>query len=401
MANQRYAPDFHVTIRDQAVPDPLRAVMSSVTFTTGLQGADRVEVAIANQALRWLDDPLLAIGGSFRLALGYAPDALVQMFVGEITGVAASFPSNGIPQLTLTAQDQRQRMKQGKQARWFARPAASANVLVSDQEVGQRLVDKYGLQADFEPIGSQLAGLIATATAAAVGADPDTSQRGVQKQIGQTDFDILGQLAKKNGWEVRVDYAGPDGGRLLHFFSPLDELTPELTLRYGESLIDFTPRESNVGQVTSVTTNVWVPGLKKRFGVTLRTDPGQPGLTLAIRPDPPPPDDPDTTVVLDEPLTPASAPSRLLSTLMPRLNEKLTGSGSTVGNPRIRAGVVMRLEGLGVRFGGLYRVTSTTHTIDASGYRTRFDVRKEIWFDLVPDDAQGKVQVRLPFKVQV
>jgi phage protein D len=162
------------------------------------------------------------------------------------------------------------------------------------------------------------------------------------------------------------------------------------------SLIEFTPRDSNVGQVASVRANVWVPAAKKRFGVTLSAPDGDSGLTLSISPDPAPPDDPKSAVVLDEPLTPATAPRRLVSELMPRLNEKLTGSGSTVGDPRIRAGTVLRLAGLGERFGGLYRVTSATHTIDSGGYRTRFDVRKEIWFNGVPKAAQLAVKVARP-----
>ena len=95
-------------------------------------------------------------------------------------------------------------------------------------------------------------------------------------------------------------------------------------------------------------------------------------------------------------LTPATAPHRLIGELMPRLNERLTGSGSTIGNPLIRAGSVLRLTGLGVRFGGLYRVKSATHTIDAGGYRTRFEVRKEVWLDGVPAAVQLAVPVRRP-----
>jgi hypothetical protein len=29
-------------------------------------------------------------------------------------------------------------------------------------------------------------------------------------------------------------------------------------------------------------------------------------------------------------------------------------------------------------------VTSATHTVDGGGFRTAFDVRKEVWFDSVP-----------------
>ncbi len=84
----------------------------------------------------------------------------------------------------------------------------------------------------------------------------------------------------------------------------------------------------------------------------------------------------------------------ILAELLPRLNNRLTGSGSTIGDPRIKAGRVIRLDGLGDQFSGLYRVTSATHSIDASGYRTNFQVRKEVWFGSVPLPKAGRV-VRL------
>ena len=62
--------------------------------------------------------------------------------------------------------------------------------------------------------------------------------------------------------------------------------------------------------------------------------------------------------------------------------------------PRLRAGDVLRIEGVGEEFGGLYRVTSITHTLDGGGFRTQFEARKEIWFGSIPPPEQGAVPVR-------
>ena len=55
----------------------------------------------------------------------------------------------------------------------------------------------------------------------------------------------------------------------------------------------------------------------------------------------------------------------------------ITGRGSTVGVPDLRAGSVIVIEGVGKRFSGKYFVTSTTHKIDDSGYTTGFTGRRE------------------------
>ena len=97
-----------------------------------------------------------------------------------------------------------------------------------------------------------------------------------------------------------------------------------------------------------------------------------------------------------EAVGPVTVPRKLLGELLPRLNNRLTGTGSTVGDPAIKAGRVIDLQGLGGQFGGLYRVTSATHTIDGSGYRTSFEVRKEVWFGSIPlpKGAAGLVRVQ-------
>jgi len=80
----------------------------------------------------------------------------------------------------------------------------------------------------------------------------------------------------------------------------------------------------------------------------------------------------------------AQAPQTILTELLPRLNNRLTGSGSSIGDLRIKASRVINFEGLGEQFSGLYRITSATHSLDGSGFRTNFQVRKEVWFGSIP-----------------
>jgi len=97
-----------------------------------------------------------------------------------------------------------------------------------------------------------------------------------------------------------------------------------------------------------------------------------------------------------EAISPVTAPKAILSELLPRLNNRLTATGSTIGDPRIKASKVINFEGLGEQFGGLYRVTQATHTIDGSGYKTQFDARKEVWFGSIPipKGASGLLRVQ-------
>ena len=55
----------------------------------------------------------------------------------------------------------------------------------------------------------------------------------------------------------------------------------------------------------------------------------------------------------------------------------VSGKGSCIGNPELVSRTVIELQRLGKRFSGLYYVTSTTHTINARGYTTEFDAKRE------------------------
>ncbi len=57
--------------------------------------------------------------------------------------------------------------------------------------------------------------------------------------------------------------------------------------------------------------------------------------------------------------------------------EMVKATGSTVGLPDLRAGVVLEIDGLGERFSGRYFVLATTHAIADSGYTTQFECRRE------------------------
>jgi hypothetical protein len=425
MANLRFAPDFRIEINGKPVPALLRASASSVSLQTGFEGSDRVELALVNEGLRWLDHELLALDNSIALYMGYAPDPLEKMFAGEIVGQSPTFPSGGSPMLTISAQDRRQHLQDRKPVRWFAVPVPyMGNTPIPDPAVAGLVAAEHRLIPIFDPIGAALSVLIGGAEVAFAQNDQQAMQRIIRKQMSESNLDFLKRICQENGWELFIDHTGPQGGWQLRFFSLAEHLDPEVTLKYGQSLIDFTPRITKVGQIASVSVKIWVSSIKTEFTITASWDwdrnsldvnvsagysmsgsgSGMSGFEASSTSKPYGCETQEgnggasstsqTQVMLvDEPVGPESAPRVLLGKLLSRLNQRLTGSGSTIGDPRIRAGTVLRLEGLGQQFGGLYRVNSATHTIDSGGYRTNFDVRKEIWFGSIPAFEQGATKL--------
>jgi hypothetical protein len=382
----QFGPQFTMQISGANLPAGLRGSISSVTWTTGIEGSDSVEVTFANPNLQWLDNPLLAVDQPFNLSVGYAPDPLEKVFVGEITGVEPSFPSGGMPTMRVTAHDFLQRLTHGKVDRaFYIQIPESVTIPLPDPAVAAIVSGSNLLIPGLDPVGGVLSTLM---TLASYIAAPDEPQKWVRKQQATSDFDFLTSIAKENGWEMYIDHTAEPKGYMLRFQFIVQDYSPSVTLEWGSSLMDFTPRLTTVGDVFGISARVWVASLQMDFVIVVSWDYDRAAFNLMIYPGLG-----DLSTLLGDkasqtisikPTGFGNSLREILSELLPRLNNRLTGTGSTIGNPAIKPGKVINLTGLGGNFSGLYRITSATHTFDGSGYKTNFKVRKEVWFGGIP-----------------
>ncbi len=382
----QFGPQFTMQIGGANLPAGLRGSISSVTWTTGIEGSDSVEVSFANPNLQWLDSPTLKVDQPFNLSVGYAPDPLEKVFVGEITGVESSFPSGGMPTIRVTAHDFLQRLTHGQVDRaFYIQIPASVTIPLPDPLVAAIVSGSNLLIPDLDPVGGVLSTLM---TLASYIAAPDEPQKWVRKQQSTSDFDFLTAIAKENGWEMYIDHTADPKGYMLRFQFIVQDYSPSMTLEWGSSLMDFTPRLTTVGDVFGISARVWVASLQLDFVIVVSWDYDRAAFNLMIYPGLG-----DLNTLLGEkasktisikPTGFGNSLREILSELLPRLNNRLTGTGSTIGNPAIKPGKVINLTGLGGQFSGLYRITSATHTFDGSGYKTSFKVRQEVWFGGIP-----------------
>jgi hypothetical protein len=389
---------FTIQINGSNLPAAMRGAIVSVSWTAGIEGSDSVEVTFANQNFQWLDNPLLAVDNGFSLSIGYAPDPLEVVFVGEITGVEPSFPNGGMPTIRVTAHDFLQRLTHGKVDRAFAITLPTVGILPLPDPVVASLVSASNLLIPFpDPIGAALSALMSLVSYILA---PQEAQHSVRVQSGQSDFDFLTRVAKDNGWEVYIDHTLEPKGYVLRFQFLMQDYSPSVTLKRGQSLMEFTPRLTTVGDIFGVSARIWISTLQMEFVVVVSWDYDRAAFNLMIYPGLG-----DIGTVLGSNVSktisikPTGFPTAfrdILTEFLPRLNNRITGSGSTIGNPDIKPGKVINLVGLGSQFSGLYRITSATHTFDTSGYKTTFKGRQEVWFSgfPVPKGPGGLVRVQ-------
>jgi hypothetical protein len=384
----RYAPQYSIMINGDSIPAAIRGSVTSITYENALEGADRVQVSLVNQGLRLLDHPLLADKNSLSLALGYAPDPLEQVFTGEIVRIMPTFPGDGsFPTMTIVAQDAIQNLTENSQDKAFHISIPSVgNFPLPDTVVVPLVSATHSLIPLLDPVGSALS-VLTHLVAAAVA--PQDAQKASTVQRGESDFKLLSRISQRNGWEMYIDHSLEPRGFVIRFRSLFQDLFPVLTLKYGVSLINFEPAFSSLGDVAGVSVRIWVEAIKTELVIILSWDFEDISFKLSVFPN---------ITELSEILGQeqinntitikttgiAQTPYMLLKELIPRLNNRITATGISIGDTRIKAGELVNIEGVGRLFNGLYRITSATHTFNNGGYQTRFDARKEVWFESIP-----------------
>jgi phage protein D len=393
MSNPRFAPEARITADGKPLPAALRASVSRIALQQGLEGADRLELTVATEGTRWLDHPQLGLDRELRLELGYAPDPLEQVFVGDVVGLMPSFPAQGSPTLQIVAHDRRKRLQQGTKTRWFAIAIPCLGTYpIPDPVVAGFVAAESQLLVASDPVSLAIAAALGGVEYGVRAITGEGEHELVRKQKNQNDLEFLKRIAEENGWLMTMDHAGQHGGNVLRFTSFFAQVIPGLTFRYGENLIEFSPRLTTVGEILSVTTRFWIPQLKVEITVTAAWDWDRQAVDVSAVPS----SGRDrvvapaqgtgspsntSTMLLDEEVSAKTASRAVLAKLIGKLNQRLTGTASIVGNTRVRPGGVVQFEGVGRMFGGPFRVTGVNHTLDTSGFRTSFDVRKEVWFD--------------------
>lgn len=391
-----YAPDFRININGEEMPAVVRSTVTSVRYQDGQNAADQVTVSLANPQLRWLQKHIRGLGfqpfptavniGPFRagsvvpegtfdidnkfdLYLGYAPDPPEKMFEGELTAAEVTFPNGGMPTMTLTAHDFLQRLTRGTAARGFGKlPDAMIAAILSLEDFLIPAIDPAIIAAS-------------SGLAAVNFIFGGSGRKQVKRQKGETNYELLATIAKSYDADFWVE------GDVLYISRFIKEYTPRLTLTYGESLLEFSPRVTTVGQVAGVSMKFTLREIPLDFVVSVFWDFDRESLGVSILPGvaakkKPKKKDKPLFNIVDKPIKSpadlaASAPE-IVRKLREKLNQRLTGTGSAIGDPRIRAGAIIALDGLGPDFSGNYRVKSATHSIDNGGYRTSFEVFKEI-----------------------
>jgi uncharacterized protein len=371
-----YVPGFEIRIDGVGLPrNVLRDVME-VTYHDNIDEIDGFELTVNNwdastRRCKYIGsetDAQLQGGGDATklftlfdpggktavLSLGYS-GTMMKMVTAAFTTMEPSFPESGPPVLTVRGSN----VLKGLRTKQFT--TSWSNKKPSDIALNFNTLrdgNKPRLPAPWK---------IATNDQAAAAESPID----YVAQKNQYDVDFLLQLAHGQSYTLEAD----EDTQELRFGPTQSSISTNYQLDWGKGLMSFKPTLTTANQFKSVTVRGWDRQTQKPIEAKIdQTDPRVKKLNSNLASLVP--DRQDQKVDLPV-FTKAEADQKALAIMLDRSKQMVTAHGKTVGLPKLRAGTLVNIQGIGSRLSGTYFVTKTTHTLGEGGYTTDFDCRRE------------------------
>lgn len=371
-----FAPQFQIKLKGQTLSNEVVRDVLQVSYKDDLENLDTFDFTLhdwdpvtlttkysspydESGQLRKIsgtdfDVPNFEPGAKVDLYMGYfGAEEPVLMMSGKVASASASFPASGTPMLTVKV----------------------FNLLLDLQQTQENLtfVDKTPTE-----IAQEIANNLEIELQSAPGEEQTISFIGMNSEY---PIIFLARLARKQGYDLFVNIEGDEEEKL--FFGLRQNAVEEYELEWGKSLIQFTPTLKLKDQKEKVIVRGW-NSTESGANRAIEAEAVWSDLDINM---------PDgklleqiefaasnaTEEITDQPVPDQEAALALAKGALRRIVQGvITGSGSTVGMPRLRAGSRLSLKGLGNRYSYNYIVTASTHKIDGNGYTTDFSARMEV-----------------------
>lgn len=377
-----FAPAFRIKLNGQPAGREVIADVLEISFTDDLENVASFEFVLhdwdtaerrpkysspwdADGKLLKLSEngppvPVFEPGASVSLFMGYTEDGDLPLIMeGEVVSLTPSFPAAGAPTCRVRALDAFQRglQKIPVESNYSGTKKAIVDKLCQENQVKVQW-------ANLDQEGSE---------------EKDAEIEGVL-------YDEIQKRAKAYGLSMMTVPAAQEGEKpTLLISDPRKNLgDPVADFIWGRTLISFSPMFSAKGQVSEVVVRWGDPEAKNKgkievkktwddidlapsaLGPAGKTDlnPALKGLREVVKP--------------NDVKTEEDAEREAIKHLKEMARTLITGNGSSVGLPTLRAGKTVTLAGLGARFDGTWLLTQTTHSIGGGGYTTSFQAAKVV-----------------------
>lgn len=292
-----------------------------------------------DQRYQLVDGPTFKLGGELKLSAVNPDGRIGTLLIGEITALETEQEQSRTI-FTVRGYDRAHRLHRGRKTRTFLRQ--------SDADIAARIAREAGLRPDVES---------------------SAGQHEYVMQDCQTDWEFLRERAARIGYRVLVE------DRTLKF-RRAEQSPPRAPAQiWGERLSALRTRQSAVAQPSEVQVRGWDPAAKRAIvGRAARaTESSQVGDgATPARAAQQAFGGPATVTIIDQPVATQGEADALAQAVLDDLSgDYLYAEATCQGEPALRAGSLVELQGVGRRISGNYLITATRHELTTDGgYQT-------------------------------
>lgn len=333
-----------IKINGAPAPEELMAMLEEAVVDSSLHLPDMFTILFQDPRLEWIDNALFKIGNSIEIEVqtGQEQGGLKgKLISGEITALEPNFSDQGLTTLLVRGYDKTHRLHRGRKTQTFLKQTDSAIV--------QKIAGEAGLSAMV---------------------DATSEMHDYVLRNNQTPMEFILSRAERVGYQVYTENGA------LYFKKGDANRGDGPTFKFGENLFSFRPTLTTGHQADKVVVKGWDPkGKKEIVGEAQPNSQLNPGGVAKTGSATAKVFGAAEAVVTNQPVfTPGEAKSLATGLSNDMTREFIQAEGECSGDPRVRAGWNITIQGVGQQFSGKYFVTSATHTYNESGYRTSFSI---------------------------
>ena len=330
--NQKRLDGVVITADGRPLPADLYGLLSLVRVEESVQLPDYFAVHFDDPHFELFDKDMFTLGTRMEIAFRAEGDPVL-VTSGELTTISMEPGRGGRHELVLAGLDLTHRMARAPKSRSFQS--------VTDGDVASRIAGEYGLEPDVDSTGEVHEYLL---------------------QVAETDYAFLRRRAARIGFDFWISE------KTFHFKKGPRATGSPPPLRWGANLKGFSVRFASGERCDEVQVRGWDPLAKKP--IVGRASEGELGT------DAPAGDEMHAAAkrafgrvqrsagyfpVADQ----AQADALAQAFLLRSSGAEVVLRGEASGDPLLAAGAMVKVEGVGTRLAGSYRVTSVEHLYGA------------------------------------
>jgi phage protein D/phage baseplate assembly protein gpV len=388
LASHMHVAGLEVVIDGQPLSPELRGSLSEVVVADNLNAPGSALIRISARQEN-IDSSPLQIGKEVEIKASAMDDrTTTAIFKGDIVALEPEY-GDGVVTVAARALQRTHKLFAKRQVRTFQQVKAS--------DMARKVISEAGLSA----------GTID---------DTDVVHQHFQ-QSAESDWEFLNRIALDSDREIVAD------DRSVHFRKAGEGSGSPIRLAWGNTLLTFRPRMTAIQQTSSVDVRGWDAKNKAVINgsAQVQSANSSPGgktpsdVISAINATP-------KVLISDRTVESTSAANEIAKSRVSRQADSFVEAEGTIfGNPNVKAGCKVQIEGVGQLFSGVYVVTQTTHSYrGGTGYKTGFVIsgrsartlldlmrtpEKRSWTDSLvvgvvtnnnDPDEMGRVKVKFP-----